>query len=156
MAKSFANGRGAVATLSLIGVTLAVFAQTPPGDTGATCPSCGTVRSVREIDRERPLPAPPGKPGAGMAAGDFPGGLGTSHPVGWMATSNYRPGQGWREGYVGAVGSPEMRENLKEKSWEIVIRLDNGKYQLVKEDQPPQWQAGDRVKVVMGKLVPER
>lgn len=117
------------------------------------CPGCGTVRSVREVDRELRSPSLTGAPQGYASPGDFPGGLGDSNPVGWVAVGRYSAGEGLSKGYVGAVGSPEMRERLTQKSYEIVVKLDDGRYQLVQEDQPPSWQAGDRVKIVMGKLV---
>lgn len=118
------------------------------------CPECGTVRSVREVDRELRPPSATGVPASYAGPGDFPGGLGDSQPIGWVAVARYSGESGFSKGYVGAVGSPEMRERLTEKSYEIVVKLDNGRYQLVQEDQPPPWQAGDRVKIVMGRLVP--
>ncbi|HSD61318.1 MAG TPA: hypothetical protein VLC55_10740 [Burkholderiales bacterium] len=120
------------------------------------CPGCGTVRSVREVDRELRPPSSTGAPASYAGPGDFPGGLGDSQPIGWVALARYSGEGGLSKGYVGAVGSPEMRERLTEKSYEIVVKLDNGRYQLVQEDQPPQWQAGDRVKIVMGRLVPAK
>ncbi len=122
----------------------------------AGCPECGTVRSVREVDRELRPPSVTGAPEGYAGPGDFPGGLGDSNPVGWVAVARYSGSSGASKGYVGAVGSPEMRERLTEKSYEIVVKLDNGRYQLVQENQPPQWQAGDRVKIVMGRLVSEK
>lgn len=122
----------------------------------AACPECGTVRSVREVDRELRPPPAMGAPASYAGPGEFPGGLGDSQPIGWVAVGRYSGSSGLSKGYVGAVGSPEMRERLTEKSYEIVVKLDNGRYQLVQEDQPPPWQAGDRVRIVMGRLVPEK
>jgi hypothetical protein len=141
-------------------VLAAVLAAAAPGaaaqEPGAGCPSCGVVRSVREVDRELPPPRARAEPEGYVSPGDFPGGLGDSLPIGWVASTRYKPGQGWTRGYVGAVGSPELQERFTEKSYEIVVKLDNGRYQLLREAHPPPWQPGDRVKIVMGRLVPEQ
>jgi hypothetical protein len=47
-----------------------------------------------------------------------------------------------------------MRDAMTEKTWEVIVKLDDGKYQLFQEDQPQGWRIGDRVRIVMGKLVP--
>lgn len=119
-----------------------------------TCDSCATVYSVREVDRERSLPPTTAIPEGASSPGEFPGGLSGGSPVGWVAASRYQPGQGWQKTYVGAVGSPEMMEAITEKTYEVIVKLDNGKYRLFQEDQPRGWRIGDRVRVVMGKLVP--
>jgi len=145
---------------ALLALALAAALAAPAGvgaqQTGGDCPECGTVRSIREVDRELRPPSATGAPASYAGPGDFPGGLGDSQPIGWVAVARYSGEGGLSKGYVGAVGSPEMRERLTEKSYEIVVKLDNGRYQLVQEDQPPQWQAGDRVKIVMGRLVPAK
>jgi outer membrane lipoprotein SlyB len=123
-------------------------------DPAPSCPDCGTVRSIREVDREMAPPPTSAEPAGYTSPGDFPGGLGGNLSAGWVATARYKPGDGMSRGYVGAVGSPELREQLTERSYEIVVKLDNGRFQLVREDQPPAWQVGDRVRIVMGKLLP--
>jgi hypothetical protein len=147
----------------LLAITLAVAMTSVPivraqsGQSAARsdCPNCGVVRSVREVDSDRPTQAADPRPSAaGDPGGDFPGSLGGSFPIAWVASANYAGGEGLSKGYVGAVGSPEMRQSLAEKSFEIVVLLENGRYQLIREDQPPVWQPGDRVKIVMGKIVP--
>lgn len=122
-------------------------------EAGGGCPDCGTVRSIREVDRELPQPRASADPPGYVSPGDFPGSLGGNLSAGWVATARYRPGDGVSRGYVGAVGSPELQERFTERSYEIVVKLDNGRFQLVREDQPPVWQVGDRVKIVMGRLV---
>lgn len=121
-------------------------------DPAPACLECGTVRSIREVDRELPQPQTSADPPGYTSPGDFPGGLGGNLSAGWVAM--YKSGGGPSSSYVGAVGSPELREQLTERSYEIVVKLDNGRFQLVREDQPPSWQVGDRVKIVMGRLVP--
>ena len=131
-------------------------AAAPAQQEAAGCPNCGVVRSVREVEREQPAPRTTADPPGYVSPGDFPGSLGGNLSSGWVATARYQGGAGWSQGYVGAVGSPELKERFAERSYEIVVKLDNGRYQLVREDQPPPWQAGDRVKIVMGRLVPEK
>lgn len=118
------------------------------------CENCATVYSVREVDRERALPRATATPAGAPSPGQFPGGLSGGSPVGWVAASSYSAGQGWKKSYVGAVGSPEMRDAMTEKTWEVIVKLDDGKYQLFQEDEPQGWRIGDRVRIVMGKLVP--
>lgn len=118
------------------------------------CDNYATVYSVREVDRERSLPQVTAIPEGASSPGEFPGGLSGGSPVGWVAASRYQPGQGWKKTYVGAVGSPEMMEAMTEKTYEVIVKLDNGKYRLIQEDQPRGWRIGDRVRIVMGRLVP--
>lgn len=135
-------------------IALALVAGVASGaDPAPTCPECGTVRSIREVDREMAPPRTSADPPGYVSPGDFPGGLGGNLSSGWVATARYKPGDGLSRGYVGAVGSPELQENLTERSYEIIVKLDNGRFQLVREDRPPAWQVGDRVKIVMGRLV---
>jgi len=124
-------------------------------EAGEACGNCATVYSVREVDRERGVPQTTINLEAASSPGEFPGGLSGGSPVAWVAGSSYQPGRGWKKGYVGAVGSPEMREAMTERTYEVIVKLDNGKYQLFREDQPQGWRIGDRVRIVMGKLVPE-
>ena len=141
----------AAALAALLGPGSEAAAQPAAG-----CAECGTVRSVREVDRELRPPSATEAPAGYAGPGEFPGGLGESQPIGWVAVGRYSGSSGLSKGYVGAVGSPELRERLTEKSYEVVVRLDSGRYQLVQVDQPPPWQAGDRVRIVMGRLVPEK
>lgn len=133
---------------------LALMAGVASGaDPVPACPNCGTVRSIREVDRQLPQPQTSAEPPGYTSPGDFPGSLGGNLSAGWVVTARYKSGEGMSRGYVGAVGSPELQEQLTERSYEIVVKLDNGRFQLVQEDQPPPWQPGDRVKIVMGRLV---
>jgi outer membrane lipoprotein SlyB len=41
-----------------------------------------------------------------------------------------------------------------DKRWEIAVRLDDGSQQTVSSDVQPAWHAGDRVRLLDGKLLP--
>jgi hypothetical protein len=40
------------------------------------------------------------------------------------------------------------------QSWEVIVKLDDGRYRVVVLDAQPDYAKGDRVKVEEGKLVP--
>ena len=41
-----------------------------------------------------------------------------------------------------------------DKHWEIAVRLDDGSQRTLTSDAEPAWRAGDRVRIVDGKLEP--
>jgi hypothetical protein len=106
------------------------------------CAGCGTVRSIRELATARPRPSsstlgpPVGTPQQDMLVGAvfFHSFSGTSGP------------------YVGGVGTPEMRARFEMTSYELTVRMDEGGFQVFQLRDGASFQAGDRVRVVQGKI----
>ena len=124
----------------LIAVTVPALAQVAPPPAvpsreAATCPDCGVVRSIRSIHKEgRPVPADSQKP-SGLVA-TIP--LGTSNPKPQIGSSSD----------LGRDSVPEIT------TWEVVVRLDDGRYRIVILDEPGNLRVGDKVKVEEGKIQP--
>ena len=106
---------------------VAAFAQ-------STCVDCGVVRSVRSITKQiRPSPATEEtKPSGFVASIPLKGGkpeIGSSERIGKDA--------------------PTVVE-----TWEVVVRMDDGKFRVVVLDDQPDLAEGGRVRFEKGKLVP--
>lgn len=117
----------------------------PPPPPPPVCGNCGTVLSMREIN----------KPGQGNATGAVTGAV-----VGGLL-GNVIGGHGHRTtGTVvgaagGAVAGYEIQKHASAgKTWEIAVRMDDGGTQTVRMDQSPAWRSGDRVRLIDGALTP--
>ncbi|HYG55970.1 MAG TPA: glycine zipper 2TM domain-containing protein [Burkholderiales bacterium] len=55
----------------------------------------------------------------------------------------------------GAIAGREIEKHARgKKQWEIDVRLDNGAHQVVTSEVEPPYRAGDRIRVVDGRLQP--
>ena len=117
----------------------AAAAQTPPRDSpvfkdqpAATCPECGVVRSVKRVETDAPFTAGERKSTAGYVA-SVP--LGGGKPTTGSAT--------------------DVRSELKPPlvNYEVVVRLDDGRLQLVRQDDAADLREGDKVRIERGKVV---
>jgi len=96
------------------------------------CTECGVITSVRSITKQ----APPAVQNEAK-----PSGLVATIPLGG--------------------GSPHVGSSTKigrdtpsvSQSWEVIVKLDDGRYRVVVLDSQPDYAKGDRVKVEEGKLV---
>jgi outer membrane lipoprotein SlyB len=109
----------------------------------AQCRECGTVESVREVSKPGPAS------GVGAVAGGVVGGA-----VGRQLGGERNRTAGTVLGAVGgAVAGHQVERHVRGvRSWEIVVRFDDGLTQTVLQATPPAWRAGDRVRVVNGAL----
>ncbi|MBV6324608.1 glycine zipper 2TM domain-containing protein [Duganella violaceipulchra] len=109
----------------------------------AVCNSCGVVESVRSIEHRGQ------GSGVGAAGGAILGGL-----LGNQVGSGHGRQLATVAGAVGgAVAGNQVEGNMKTThSWEIVVRMDNGKKRVLHQSAQPQWRSGDQVKVVNGQL----
>jgi outer membrane lipoprotein SlyB len=97
----------------------------------AWCANCGNIESIREITTRAH------GSGLGAGAGAVLGGL--------LAT------------VAGAVGGAVVGNQVEgrmeaDHSYEIRVRLDNGKYRTFHQHNAPGWRDGDRVRIVNGGL----
>jgi hypothetical protein len=96
-----------------------------------TCEECGVVRSIRKVESQRPLDSVDRGSTAGLVA---------TIPLG---------------GGKAQVGSStDLRKEQKPPTvtWEIVVRLDDGRFRVVLQDDPGPLREDDKVKVVDGKV----
>ena len=117
-----------------------VVAQAPAR---ALCYSCGTVESIREIE----------KPGDGSGLGAVGGAVG-----GAVLGRQFGNGRGKDLlSVLGAVGGGyaghQIEKNVRTvKSYEVQVRMEDGSLRTVSSASQPNWRAGDRVKVDGGSI----
>ena len=99
----------------------------------AGCEGCGVVRSVKRVEKPQRITPQERESTAGFVA-QVP--IGGEKPV------------------VGSAA--DTRDQLKPPvvSWEVVVRLDDGRYQLVVQDDAGNLREGDKVRIDRGKVVP--
>jgi outer membrane lipoprotein SlyB len=105
----------------------------------------GVVESVREITQ----------PGETTGLGPIAGGI-----AGAVLGNQFGNGNGKKIMTVvgaagGAFAGKEIEKHARgKKSWEISVRLDDGSHRSFTSSTEPFWQAGNRVRLVEGKLQP--
>ncbi len=109
----------------------------------APCYECGTIESIREIEK-------PGQAsGAGAVAGGLLGGL-LGHQVG---NGRGRDVMAVVGAVGGAVAGNQVEKNVKKaKTYEIMVRFEDGTTQTIPQETAPAWRTGDKVRVVNGQL----
>ena len=114
----------------------------PAPRAGEPCDACGRILSIREIHTTRGLPA--GSVGP-VPGGGGPGNVTQQNLIGAVI---YLPlgGQVADKPYVGGVGTPEMYERLRETTYEITVRLDDGSYRVARRADGALYGVGDRVR----------
>jgi hypothetical protein len=119
-------------------------ANAPPA--GAPCNGCARIVSIREVNTVRGVPAAPAVPGTG---GSYSGDPTQQNLIGAVI---YLPlgGQGADKPYVGPVGTPEMYATLRETTYEVTLRMDDGSLRLVRRTDAPAFGVGDRVQWLGG------
>jgi outer membrane lipoprotein SlyB len=101
----------------------------------------GVVESVREVK----------EPGDAKGVGAIAGGV-----VGGVLGNKLGKGKGLAT-VLGAAGGAfaghQVEKRVRaDKHWEIAVRLDDGSQRTLTSEAEPAWHAGDRVRVVGGKL----
>jgi outer membrane lipoprotein SlyB len=115
---------------------------TPPAPVvAAVCRECGVIEGVHEVVQE----------GRGSGGGAIAGGI-----VGGVAGHQVGSGRGNTLATVlGAVGGAVAGNAIEKKvnttkSWEILVKFEDGSTRIIKTATQPSWRAGDRVKVIDG------
>ncbi|QDX82490.1 hypothetical protein B9N43_15365 [Denitratisoma sp. DHT3] len=117
----------------------------PPPPANAVCQDCGSIESVRQVVKEGE------GSGIGAVAGGVLGGA-LGHGVG--------QGRGRDLATIaGAVGGAVLGNKIEKSQksatlWETTVRFEDGTSRVVRNDSPPAWRAGDKVKVVNGAILP--
>jgi hypothetical protein len=103
------------------------------------CPECGVIYDIREIKRER------------ESARNLP--LDTASP-GW--TIRFTPGdRADPHPHVDLVGSRSMREAMVERSWIVVVRFDDNRFQRIEMTDATGLKIGDRIHVHHNRIEPD-
>lgn len=107
---------------------------------GEKCEYCGVIRSIREMQTQRPVEVP-------RVFQNEPADRGMGGTV-YTGAVVYLPlGKGTDKPFVGGVGTPEMRERFSQTSYEVVVKLDSGGSVSVQRDDGASYRVGDRVRV---------
>jgi len=109
----------------------------------AVCYECGTVESIREIEK-------PGQAGGvGAVAGGVLGGL-LGNQVGNGRGRDVMTVVG---AVGGAVAGHQVEKNVKKaRTYEILVRFEDGTTQTIAQETAPAWRTGDKVRVVNNQL----
>ena len=119
----------------LLGLVTSAGAQMPsaPVPAQAKCGECGVVRSIKAISKEeKPTPQDSTKP-SGLVA-TIPFGKDAGPPQLGSSTK---------------IGRDKVKVNTR---WEVVVRLDDGRFQVVMLDEEPDLREGDKVRVDDGRI----
>ena len=109
-------------------------ASPPVSSVLVKCVDCGVVRSVKRVEKEtRPTEADKSKPSGFVAT--IPLGKGAGKPT--LGSSN------------------EVQHDAKPPlvTYEIIVRLDDGRFRVVLQPEGENLRDGDKVKIVEGKVV---
>lgn len=104
----------------------------PPAKGSAACPECGVVTSVKTIEKKEPPPA-----------------TDTTKPSGLVATVPLHGGKP-KVGSSTRLGKDVAPVT---HTYEVIVRLDNGRYQVFTLGDPGGFAQGDKVRVTDGRLV---
>lgn len=116
-------------------------AAVAPSRPAAPCDNCGVIRSIREIQSQRPVAVPQAFQNPQMGSGPDP-----AMRVGAVVALPTSEGPG-SQPFVGGVGTPEMRARFSESTYEITVRLDTGAYAVAQRRDGGRFRVGDRVRM---------
>lgn len=129
--------RGMKASAAALGMAMAIassaLAQAPFKSAlpRPPCDECGTITSMQALSRElSPQPMDEGEPSGLVATIPF-----GNAPV--------------RAGSSSRVGKDTPNVSTR---WDVVVRMDDGRYRVLSEQSKPAFAQGDRVRVHEGKL----
>jgi hypothetical protein len=115
--------------------TVPALAQAPNAESvkKGSCAECGVVRSVRQVTKEtRPPESQDNKPSGLVATVPLGGGkpqIGSSTKLGKEASTTTT-------------------------TWEVIVRLDDGRFRLFMLDEQPDVAQDDKVRIEEGRIIP--
>ena len=123
----------------------------PAGTLKDTCIHCGVVRSIRTLERERG--AQRDVPSY-MTSSQYLDTRRYSQPyVGPVVGMTFGPGESTKS-FVGAAGSPSMRQRILDITYEVTVRYDDGRYGLIEQSDVDRLRVGERVQVIDNRVEP--
>lgn len=120
---------------------------TPLVESRVRCADCGVIESVREIEK-----AGDGT-GLGAVGGAVAGGV-LGNQVGAGRGKDVMTVVGAVAG--GIAGNQIEKKVRSTKSYEISVRMEDGSTRLVSEPNAPAWHSGDRVRLIEGRIQPDK
>jgi outer membrane lipoprotein SlyB len=107
------------------------------------CNSCGTILDIQRVsDRRKPR-------GIGAVTGAVIGGLlGSAVGKGKGKTAATAAGA-----VGGGIAGHAIEGHMSTSHWQITVRLNSGRKQVIESAAEPAWQVGQRVKLVDGEIV---
>lgn len=134
---------GAASPAPTYGVTFPQPVDRVAAPTPAVCKECGVVETVREIAVE------PKASGGGAIAGGLVGGL-IANQIGKGAARSIATVIGAASG---AYAGNYLEKSIKQtKSYEVLVRFEDGSTQTFSTESAPAWRSGDRVRLQNGLL----
>ena len=124
-------------------------ASRPAAGAKSGCTDCAVIRTIRPLERER---ATRREMPSYMTSPQYLDTRRYSEPyVGPVLGITFGPGQETKT-FVGAAGSPAMRQRILQISYEVLLRYDDGRSGLIEIEDASSFRVGDRVKVVNNQL----
>jgi outer membrane lipoprotein SlyB len=114
----------------------------PSPRVGEVCDNRGVIRSIREIEGQRPVAVPGAFQNDPVEHGGAGGTVRVGAVVALPMSENPKD-----QPFVGGVGTPEMRARFSQSTYEITIRLDNGASTVAQRRDGANFRVGDRVRV---------
>jgi outer membrane lipoprotein SlyB len=117
----------------------------PAPRAGEPCNSCGRIVSIREVNTAHGLPA--------AALGPVPGGQPDSvTQQNLIGAVVYLPlgDKAADRSYIGPAGTPEMYARMRETTYELGLRMDDGTVRIVRRPDGSSFAVGDRVRWLSG------
>ena len=128
---------------SPIAAALVAGAALPAVPALAACPNCGTITDVKTVKKQ----------GEGTGLGAVAGGV-----IGGVLGHQVGSGRGNTAATVvgagaGAYAGHQVEKNQRSTtSYQVVVKLEDGKTRTFNYAKETSWRVGDRVKVVDGKI----
>lgn len=117
-------------------------ATVTPQPAPAPCSSCGNIESIRRVSVGKEAS------GAGAVIGGVAGGL-LGNQIGSGSGRTVATIAGVAGG---AYAGHQVEKSQRTQAYEISVRMDDGSLRKITQSQAPEWQTGDRVRVVKGVL----
>jgi len=108
---------------------------------GEACAGCARILSIREVNTVRGLPS--------AAVGQEPGSVTQQNLIGAVIYLPLGDKSGDRP-YVGPAGTPEMYARMRETTYELALRMDDGTLRIVRRPDGSSFSVGDRVRWLGG------
>jgi len=122
-----------LALLALVAIAATAQAQTSVSPAAASCPDCGVIRSIKRVES--------GGKAAQQAERSGPSGLVANIPL-----DGGKP-------KVGSSTDLSREQRPAAVSYEVVVRLEDGRLRLVLQDDVGAMREGDKVRVEQGRVV---
>ena len=118
----------------------------PAPRTGEPCEGCARILSIREVNTVRGLPSA----AVGPVPGGEPGSVTQQNLIGAVIYLPLGDKSGGDRPYIGPAGTPEMYARMRETTYEVALRMDDGTLRIVRRPDGSSFSVGDRVRWLGG------